>query len=95
MVQRRSAPLKETLDIPWTRSFKKLKVGISDGKHSLNKPRGGLTMSERHAQQARHRPGRVVAAVCERDMVQADYPPGRLRFHPGSPSYLVNAADLF
>jgi hypothetical protein len=84
MVKRRSATLNEALDVPRARSFKELKVGISDGKHSLNKPRGGLAMSQRHAEQARNRPVGVVAAVRERDMVQANYLPGRLRIHHGS-----------
>jgi hypothetical protein len=83
------------IDAPWTRSLKELKVGISYRKQSLNKPHGGLAMGERHAKQVWYRPRRVVAAARERDMVQANYPPGCLRIRHGSPLRVANAADLF
>lgn len=70
-------------------------AGISDEKHSLNKTRGGLAMGGRHAKQVCNPQGRVVMAMRERDVVLADYPPGRLRISHGSPMRIANAADLF
>lgn len=52
-------------------------------------------MGGRHAKQVCNPQGRVVMAMRERDVVLADYPPGRLRISHGSPMRIANAADLF
>jgi hypothetical protein len=85
VVKRGPAALKEALDIPRTRGFEELEVSIADGKHSLNKTPGGLAMSDRDAEQAGHCAWRVVSAVRERGVVQANHPPGGLRIRHGSP----------
>jgi hypothetical protein len=52
-------------------------------------------MGDRHAKQVCDPPRRVVTAVRERDVMDADYRPGRLRIRHGSPMRIANAADLF